>query len=251
MVKEDAPALLRRELMSPPWRPQVIAISGVTDAYQPVERRLQITRRCLEVLAEFRNPVAIVTKNHLVTRDIDVLSELARWQAAQVNVSITSLDTNLQRVMEPRASTPALRLSAIEALSRAGVPVRVMVAPVIPGLNDHEMPGIVKAAAQAGAKAAAYIAVRLPYAVKDLFEDWLERNFPDRKEKVLNRIREIRGGNLYDSQFHVRMRGEGIYAEQLESLFDVACRKAGLNQSSLKLSTDAFRRPACGQLGLF
>lgn len=251
MVKEDAPELLRRALLSPRYQPQVIAISGVTDAYQPAEREFKVTRRCLEVLVEFRNPVGIVTKNYLVTRDIDLLSELARWQAAQVNLSITSLDAELQRVMEPRASTPARRLAALEALSQAGVPVRVMVAPVIPGLNDHEMPSIIKAAAEAGARAAAYIAVRLPYAVKDLFENWLERHFPDRKDKVLNRIREIRGGKLYDSQFHARMRGEGIYAEQLESLFRAACRQAGINRSRLELSTAAFRRPSSGQMNLF
>src|SRR3989442_1368528 len=181
MVKEDAPELLRRELASPKWKPQVIAMSGVTDCYQPVERKLKLTRRCLEVLAEFRNPVGIVTKNHLVTRDVDVLAELARHKAAAVFVSVTTLDPDLRKVMEPRTSPPASRLSAIETLTKAGIPVGVMVAPVIPGLTDHEIPAIIAAAAKAGAQFAGRVIVRLPYAVAPLFESWLARHFPDRK----------------------------------------------------------------------
>ena len=190
---ENAPELLRRELSSRKWTPQVIAMSGVTDCYQLIERKLQLTRRCLEVLAEFRNPVAIVTKNHLITRDIDVLGELARQDAAAVYVSVTTLDAELARVMEPRTAQPAARLRAIAELNKAGVPAGVMVAPVIPGLTDHELPAIINAAAEAGARFAGMVPLRLPYAVKDLFQQWLEREMPERKEKVLAQIRAIRG----------------------------------------------------------
>jgi DNA repair photolyase len=245
-VKLDAPALLRRELGSPRWQPEVIAISGVTDPYQPIERRLRVTRGFLEVLAEARNPTAIITKNHLVTRDVDLLAELAAYDAVVVSVSVTSLDHDLQRVMEPRTSTPARRLAAIETLAAAGVPVRVMVAPVIPGLNDHEVPAILQAAAAAGARDAAYVTLRLPYAVAALFEDWLGRHFPDRRDKVLNRIRQMRGGRLNDPRFGARMRGDGIFAEQMRALFDAGYRKAGFAADLPELSTAAFRRPRVG-----
>jgi DNA repair photolyase len=252
LVKEDAPELLRKQLSSPRWKPQVLSISGVTDCYQPVEKKLQITRRCLEVLAEFRNPVAIVTKNHLVTRDIDLLSELAQHHAAVVAISLTTLDDDLRRVMEPRTSRPIRRLAAIEALARAGIPVGVMTAPVIPGLNDHELPNLISAAAEAGARFAAYTPVRLPYAVRPLFEDWLTRQFPERKEKVLNRIRSMRGGKLNDARFGSRMRGEGVFADQISQLFDISCRRAGLEGKRFpRLSTAAFRRPGKIQVGLF
>ena len=252
LVKEDAPRLLRQQLSSPRWKPQVLSISGVTDCYQPIEKKLRITRRCLEVLAEFRNPVAIVTKNHLVTRDIDLLSELARHDAAVVAVSLTTLDDDLRRVMEPRTSRPARRLAAVEALARAGVSVGVMTAPVIPGLNDHELPSLISAAAEAGAGFAAYTPVRLPHTVRPLFEDWLARRFPERKEKVLNRIRSMRGGRLNDPRFVSRMRGEGIFAEQISQLFDISCRRAGLEEKRFpRLSTAAFRRLGEIQPGLF
>jgi DNA repair photolyase len=251
LVKEDAPELLRRELSSPRWKPQALAISGVTDPYQPIERRLQLTRRCLQVLAEFRNPVVIITKNHLVTRDVDVLQELARHEAARVLLSITTLDGGLSRVMEPRASHPTRRLAAIEALSRAGVQTGVLVAPVIPGLTDHELPSIIAAAASAGARSAGYVTVRLPHAVGPLFEQWLSQHFPDRKEKVLHRIRAMRGGKLNDPKFGSRMRGEGIFAEQIEALFALACRKAGIDGRGQALSTAAFRVPSNAQLSLF
>src|SRR6267142_3736453 len=172
MVKEDAPELLRNELSSPKWQPQVIFLSGVTDCYQPVERKLKLTRRCLEVLAEFRNPVFIVTKNQLVTRDVDLLSELARHHAVGVLLSITTLDAGLRKVMEPRTSPPAARLAAIRELASAGIPVGVNVAPIIPGLTDHEIPAILKAAAEAGATSAGYTVVRLPHAVAPLFVKW-------------------------------------------------------------------------------
>jgi DNA repair photolyase len=251
LVKEDAPALLRRELSSPRWKPQVLAISGVTDPYQPVERRLRLTRQCLEVLVEFRNPVVIITKNHLVTRDLDLLGELARTQAAAVYLSVTTLDARLAGTMEPRTSQPRRRLAAIEALSRAGVPAGVLVAPVIPGLTDHEMPAIIGAAARAGARFAGYVLLRLPHAVAPLFEAWLARHRPARKDKVLNRIRAIRGGRLNDPRFGSRMKGEGIFAEQIGDLFALACRKAGIGTRGPGLSTAAFRRPGPMQRSLF
>ncbi len=251
MVKADAPELLRQELSSPKYAPQVIFLSGVTDCYQPVERKLKLTRRCLEVLAEFRNPVFIVTKNHLVTRDIDLLGELARHQAVGVLLSITTLDSDLRKVMEPRTSPPMARLAAIRELAAAGIPVGVNVAPIIPGLTDHEAPAILKAAATAGATSAGYTVVRLPHAVAPLFEAWLEKHFPNQKEKVLNRLRAMHGGKLYDSQWGKRFGGEGIFAEQIAQMFDVARRKAGLRQEDVELSTVAFRRAGGTQLSLF
>jgi DNA repair photolyase len=219
-------------------------MSGVTDPYQPVERKLKITRRCLEVLAKFRNPVAFITKNRLITRDIDLLSELAREKAAAVNISVTSLDPNLQRVLEPRTSPPAARLDAVAQLRAAGIPVGVMVAPIIPGLTDHEIPAIVAACAKAGAQFAGYTIVRLPWAIAPLFEHWLEEHFPDRKEKVLSRIKNIRGGSgrLNDSNWGSRLVGEGVFAEQIRTMFEVACRRNGIGGRP-QLSTAAFRRP--------
>jgi DNA repair photolyase len=251
MVKENAPELLRRELSSKRWKPQALTMSGVTDPYQPIERKLRITRRCLEVLADFRNPVVIITKNYLVTRDADLLAALATFHAAEVFISVTTLDAELARTMEPRTAQPARRLQAIEALAKAGVPVGVLVAPLIPGLTDHEMPAILAAAAKAGAQSAGFEPIRLPLAVAPLFEDWLARHLPDRKEKVLAGIRAIRGGKLNDPNFGSRMRGQGIFAEQFSALFHAACRKAGLNRETLELSTAAFRRVERGQLSLF
>jgi len=250
VVKENAPELLRRELSSPKWKPRTLAMSGVTDCYQPIERRLQITRKCLQVLAEFRNPVAIVTKNLLVTRDIDVLADLACDNAAAVFLSVTTLNADLARFMEPRTAQPTARLRAIKELSTAGVPVGVMVAPVIPGLTDHELPAIVKAAAEAGARFAGMVPLRLPYAVKDLFQQWLEQHIPDRKEKVLAQIRAIRGGKLNDANFGSRMQGQGIVAEQMAKMFEVACRRAGFPEHGPRLSIAAFRRPAGAQMEL-
>lgn len=251
LVKENAPELLREELMSPRWQPQPIAISGVTDAYQPIERRLELTRRCLAVLVEFQNPVVIITKNELVTRDIDLLSTLARMDGAVVYVSVTSLDGNLSRELEPRASQPVRRLAAIEELSSAGIPTGVLVAPVIPGLTDHEMPSILASVAKAGAVTAGYVPLRLPYGVAPLFEDWLTRNVPLQKEKILGRVREIRGGKLNDPNFKSRMRAEGPYADHMRHLFEVSCRKNGLNFTKPRLNADSFRRPGPAQLGLF
>jgi DNA repair photolyase len=252
LVKQDAPELLKRELSSPRWNPRVLSMSGVTDPYQPVERKLRITRRCLGVLAEFRNPVVIVTKNYLVTRDIDLLSELASHDAAAVAFSLTTLDDDLRRIMEPRTSRPARRLAAVEKLAAGGIPVGVMTAPVIPGLNDHELPNLLSAAAEAGATFAAYVPVRLPYAVAPLFEDWLARHFPERKDKVLNRIRSMRGGELNDASFGSRMRGEGLFAQHIAQLFSISCRRAGMGEGRFpKLSTAAFRGGGRAQPDLF
>ena len=251
MVKEDAPELLRKELSSPRWQPQVLAMSGVTDCYQPAEKKRQLTRRCLEVLLEFRNPVMIVTKNYLVTRDIDVLRELARCQCVGVMISLTTLDPKLCSVMEPRASSPTRRLAAIKALAEARIPVGYLQAPMIPGLTDSEALAIAKAAAEAGATFGGYVALRLPFAVKSLFEQWLEQHFPDRKEKILNRIRAIRGGKLNDPNFKSRMRGEGIFAQQMAELFELARKKAGIDKRWPELTTKNFRSPGSSQLSLF
>jgi DNA repair photolyase len=251
VVKTDAPELLRKELSSPKYRVEVLSISGVTDCYQPVERKLQITRGCLQVLAECRHPVGLITKNHLITRDVDVLADLARDGLAMAFLSITTLDPELSRVMEPRASVPRDRLAAVEALAGAGVPVGVMVAPVVPGLTDHEMPAILEAAARAGARFAGMVPLRLPWAVAPLFEDWLARHFPDRKEKVLNRVRSLRGGKLYDATFGARMTGQGVWAEQLQTMFDLAARRTGMDGPPPKLSKDKFRPPAGPQLTLW
>jgi DNA repair photolyase len=249
MVKENAAKLLEEELSSPKWKPQVLVMSGVTDPYQPVERKLRITRGCLEVLAKFRNPVAIITKNRLVTRDIDLLGELASHNASAVNVSVTSLNPEIQRVLEPRTSSPSARLEAVAALRAAGIPVGVMVAPIIPGLTDHEIPKIVEACAKAGAQFAGYTIVRLPWAIAPLFEHWLDEHFPEKKEKVLSRIRHIRNGKMNDARWGTRTKGEGIFAEQIRSMFEVACRRFGIDGRP-KLSTAAFRRPR-EQLNLF
>ena len=242
VVKMNAAELLRAELGSPRWTPQTLVMSGVTDPYQPIEKKLRITRGCLEVLAKFRNPVAIITKNRLVTRDVDLLRELGSYNAIAVNISVTSLDPKLRRVLEPRTSIPSARLDAVSQLRRAGIPVGVMVAPIIPGLTDHEVPKILETCGKAGAQFAGYTIVRLPWAVAPLFEHWLDEHFPDRKEKVLGRIRHLRGNDrLNNSQWHTRMTGEGVFAEQIASLFEVGCRRAGIGARP-KLSTAAFRR---------
>jgi len=251
LVKEHAPELLRKELSSPKWQPQLIALSGNTDCYQPVEKQKQITRRCLEVLLEFRNPVVIITKNHLVTRDVDILSELARFDCIGVTISLTTLDHKLSSLLEPRASRPARRLAAITALAEAGVPVGYLQAPMIPGLTDAEAPAIGVAAAQAGATFSGYVALRLPFAVKSLFEQWLDQYFPDKKQKILNRVREIRGGKLNDPNFKTRMRGQGIFADQMAELFQLARKKSGIKERWPKLTTEHFRRPGKDQLSLF
>lgn len=243
LVKADAPELLRDALSAQKWTPRTIMLSGNTDAYQPAERRLRITRRCLEVLAAFRNPVAITTKSYLVTRDVDLLSDLALNRAAGVVLSVTTLRPDLQRTLEPRASTPARRLGAIRVLADAGIPVGVMVAPVIPGLTDHELPAILEAAADAGATFAGHILLRLPHGVKDIFSAWLDQHAPQRRNKVLNRMRALRDGKLYDGRFAVRGKGVGPWAEHLNALFHVSCERFGLGEPP-PLSSASFRRPA-------
>lgn len=251
LVKHRAPELLRQALSAPSWQPRVVCMSGVTDPYQPAERRFRLTRRCLEVLRDFRNPVGIVTKNHLATRDLDVLSELAAHACVHVSVSVTTLRNDLQRVMEPRTSTPGRRLEAIRKLSEAGVPVGVNVAPVIPGLTDQEVPAILEAAAEAGAGSALFLLLRLPGGVADHFQRWLGARFPERRAKVLARIREARGGRLDDPAFHSRFRGDGPYAEQMLALFRVAARKVGLDGTLPSLSTAGYRRDGGVQNDLF
>jgi DNA repair photolyase len=243
LVKEDAPELLHRTLLARTWQPAVIALSGNTDCYQPIERQLGITRRCLEVLVEFSNPVGIVTKSALVARDADLLAQLAARDAAHVIVSITSLDRNLARHLEPRAAAPERRIETISRLTAAGIPVGVLIAPVIPGLNDAEIPPILERAAAAGARSAAWVLLRLPKPLDALFTSWLERHYPARQTRVLNRIRDCRDGRLSDSRFGHRMRGEGPYAEQIDRLFRIAARRAGLGAALPSLSTAHFRRP--------
>lgn len=251
MVKEDAPLLLRKELQRSSWKPQVLAMSGVTDPYQPIEGERELTRRCLEVLLEFRNPVVIITKNRRVIRDIDLLSELARFQSVAVFLSITTLNNDLCSILEPRTSPPERKLEAIAALAEAGIPTGVLIAPVIPSLTDHEIPNILRSAVAAGAAFAGMVPLRLPYAVAPLFEEWLERHLPDQKEKVLNRIRSIRGGKLNDPRFGSRMEGEGIFSDQIRSLFDLACRKHGIAGRSPRLSSAHFRASLPAQERLF
>lgn len=242
-VKEQAPELLEKALMAKSWQPEVIGMSGVTDCYQPLEKKFELTRGCLQVLLRFRNPVFIITKNYLITRDIEILKEMAAYQGVGVLVSITTLDPALARDLEPRTSQPAARLKAVEILAKAGIPVSVNVAPVIPGLNDHEMPAILKAAADAGAQGAGYTAVRLPLSVLPVFEEWLDVHRPLNKEKILSAIRDIRGGKLNDANFGSRMRGEGPRAEQMRQMFKLYTRKYKLNQMSMGLSAEHFQRP--------
>ena len=251
-VKTDAAALLRAELASPRWKPAPLGLCGVTDAYQPVEAKLAITRQCLTVLAECRHPVTVITKNHLVTRDVDLLAKLSNCGAARVYLSVTTLDARLSAAMEPRASSPARRLAAVSTLAAAGVPVGVLMAPVIPGLTDHEIPAVVQAAADAGAATVGHIPLRLPLGVAALFANWLARHYPDRKDRVLNRVRAIRGGQLNDPRFGHRMRGSGVWADQMRTMFDVARRRAGLEGHRLPdVSTAAFRPPGGPQLSLW
>ncbi len=250
LVKLRAPELLRRELSRPRWQAQPIAMSGATDCYQPAERKFRLTRGCLEVCAELRHPIFIITKNALVTRDVDVLRELAQHQCIGVHISVTSLDTDLAGKLEPRASRPQARLRAIRELSAAGIPVGVMVAPVIPGLTEHEMPAIIEAAAEAGAKRVGYVLMRLPFAVKDVFTRWLEDHVPGKKARVLDRLKTLHGGKLYRSDWGKRMTGEGIFAEQMKAMFEVSARRAGMNQENFTLSTAHFRKPG-EQLTLF
>lgn len=251
-VKYEAASLLSDALSAKSWTPKPITFSGVTDCYQPIEKKLGITRACLEVLRDFKNPVSIITKNYLVTRDIDILADMARDNLAHVGISVTTLDSDLSRRMEPRASQPRLRLRAITELAAAGIPAGIMIGPVIPGLTDHEIPAILKAGAQAGARHAHYTMLRLPHGVKDHFQTWLDEHFPDRAGRVLAHVRDMRGGKLYDSSYTTRMRGEGPYAEQIAAMMNLYKKRYGLNNIWPPLCVDQFRRDArAAQLSLF
>jgi DNA repair photolyase len=252
-VKRNAPALFRDWLARCNYQPEFIAISGVTDCYQPIEKKLCITRQLLEIALEARQPVGIITKNALVTRDLDLLKEMAASNIVRVNVSVTTLDQSLTKVMEPRTSSPAARLRAIEELSDAGVRVGVLVAPIIPALTDHEIPTILKAVKEAGAASAGHVILRLPWSVKPVFLEWLDRTQPDKKAKIESRIRAIRGGKLYESEFGTRMSGTGEFAEQIHRTFALFAKKFGLDAPSVPMDTSQFRRPTprSGQQWLF
>lgn len=246
LVKHDAAELLERALARSGWRGELIALSGVTDCYQPAERRYGITRQVLQVMLRARQATAIVTKNALVLRDLDVLKQMASRRLVHVNVSITTLRADLARTLEPRTSSPAARLRAIRALAQAGVPVRAMVAPMIPGLNDVELPKLLEAAAEAGAQSAAYILLRLPLAVEPIFRDWLAREAPLARDRVEAAIRRTRDGRLSDPQFGRRMRGQGPVAEQIARVFRVFTRRYGLDRPLPELDFAQFQRPLPG-----
>ncbi|WP_290542128.1 PA0069 family radical SAM protein [Aestuariivirga sp.] len=242
-AKPEAAKLLRAELMAKTYVPRTIALGANTDAYQPIERERRITRGILEVLSEFNHPVGIVTKSALVTRDIDILAPMAKKGLIKVAVSVTSLDAKLARAMEPRTPTPAKRLAAIEQLSAAGIPTVVMVAPIIPAVNDAGIEAILSAAKTAGAQEAGYVMLRLPHEVKDVFKDWLATAMPDRAAKVMSLVRSSGGGKDYDNRFGVRQTGTGPYAWTIGRRFELACRRLGLNRRKLKLDVTQFRRP--------
>ena len=253
LVKPEAADLLERELSAPNYQPKVIAIGTNTDPYQPVERRYQVMRRVLEVLDRANHPVGIVTKSALVLRDLDILARMAERNLAKVALSVTTLDAGLARTMEPRAATPMRRLDALRRLTDAGVPTTVMVAPVIPAINDMEIERILDSAAAAGVKEAGYVLLRLPLEVRDLFREWLKANYPHREEHVFKLVRDMRGGKDYDSTWGRRMKGSGPYAWMIGRRFELACEKFGLNQNKVTLSTKRFRAPKRddAQLSLF
>jgi DNA repair photolyase len=253
LVKHDIAERLRTELAEPSWQGELIVISGVTDCYQPAERQHRLTRACLEVMLEARQPLGIVTKNALVTRDIDLLAELAKRKLVHVHVSVTTLDETLARTLEPRTATPTARLRAIRELSAAGIPTGVMTAPVIPGLNDQELPALLAAAKDAGAWRASFTLLRLPMAVRPIFEEWVTRNYPEKAERVLALVRETRGGKMNDARFGSRMRGQGNYAEGIARTFEIFRKKHGLDRPFEPLDHSQFTPPrlTTGQMRLF
>ena len=252
IIKPNAPELLEKEFMNKNWQPYPIMFSGNTDCYQPVERKMMITRRMLEICLKYRNPVSMITKNALILRDIDILSEMAKMRLAHVAISITTLDEDLRLTMEPRTATANNRLKVIEKLSSAGIPVIVMAAPIIPGLNSHEVPNILEAAALHGASGAGFTIVRLNGAVGGIFTDWLQKTFPDKAEKVLNQIKECHGGKLNDSRFGTRMRGEGNIAESIRQLFISSKKKYFSKKEKFEFDLTLFERPdKRSQLSLF
>ena len=252
-VKPDAPELLRKELAAASYTPRTIAMGTNTDPYQPIERKWKLTRRILEVLRDANHPVGIVTKSILVLRDLDILSEMASKGLAKVALSVTTLDPKLARAMEPRASTPAKRLEAIRALSRAGVPTAIMTAPIVPAINDSEIERLLDAGAANGAVEAGFVMLKMPFEIKDLFREWLREHFPDKEKHVISLIRDIHGGKDYDSTWGVRQTGTGPYAWSIGRRFELACNKLGLNRRSYRLTTALFRKPAMkgDQMDLF
>ena len=253
LVKERAPKLFRAFLNKPGWRGEPITFSGVTDCYQPAERRFRLTRGCLEVAWEARQPIAIITKNALVVRDLDLLSAMARHNLVEVSISLTTLDRDFARVLEPRTSTPEARLRAINELSAAGVRVRVLTAPILPGLNDSEIPALLEAAAKAGARWASYTLLRLPLSVEPVFRDWLHRHCPTQAPRVEALIRQTREGQFNDPRFGSRMKGTGLFADQIAQTFKVFSKRHGLTNPREPLDSSQFRPPRDphGQLRLF
>jgi DNA repair photolyase len=242
-VKSDAAALLEKELRAPGYRPRTIVLGGVTDIYQPAERGFGVTRAVLRVLQKFRHPVGMITKSALITRDIDIIGEMAGANLARAAISLTTLDRKLARVMEPRAAAPHRRLEAIRALSDAGIPVTVMVAPIIPAITDRETEAILEAAYDAGARHAGYVLLRLPLEISDLFQEWLTAHFPDRAAHVMSVMRQMRGGKDYDSSWGLRQRGTGPFATLMAARFAKACARLGMNEDRSELDTTQFRPP--------
>ncbi len=251
VVKRNAPALLRKFFDNKNWEPATLSLSGNTDCYQPIERKLKITRALLEICLEYRNPVGIITKNALVLRDMDIIQELAKMNLIRVFTSITSLDEDLRKVMEPRTASYRSRLRVVETLSNAGVPTGIMNAPLIPGLNDMHMHDVLKAASECGAQWASYTVVRLNGAVGGIFKDWLHKSFPDRADKVWHQIAECHEGNVNDSRWGNRIVGDGKFAELIKSQFDIYCKKYHLNETKPELNTADFRRVKNKQMSLF
>lgn len=242
IIKENAPELLRATFQKKSYKPRTIMLSGNTDCYQPLEKKYRLTRKLLEIMLEHRNPVGIITKNTLVHRDIDILSEMAKLNLVQVVFSVTTLDEDLRRILEPRTASAIKKFKIMKQLNDAGIPTGIMTAPIIPGLNHHEIPELLKRASGAGARMAGYTVVRLNGEIAEIFEDWLEKNFPDRKEKVLNQIRELHGGSVQDRRFGVRMKGEGQYAKIIKKLFEVSRAQYFTHQEPVKLDVSNFRR---------
>lgn len=251
LVKRDAARLLEAELGKPGWEPKPLAMSGVTDPYQPLEKELAVTRQCLEVLARCRNPVMIITKNAGVLRDLDLLRELARWDCVSVSLSVNSLDADLARGMEPRTSSPRQRLDAVRLLNEAGVPAGVLAGPVIPGLNDTELPAVIQAANEVGARWVTYVPLRLPGATAEVFCEWLEREQPGKAHRILDRLKSLRGGKMNSTKFGERFRGQGPWAGELKHLYQLGCLKAGFKEKPIQLSTAHFIPPGISQMELF
>jgi DNA repair photolyase len=251
VVKKNAPALLRKFFENRNWEPAPISLSGNTDCYQPIERKMRITRQLLEICLEYRNPVGILSKNSLVLRDIDVLQELAKMNLVQVFSSITSLDENIRLKMEPRTASYKQRLKVVETLTKAGIPTGIMNAPIVPGLTDMDMPAVLKAASEAGARWAGYTVVRLNGAIGPIFKDWLFKAFPGKADKVWHAICECHGGSVNDSRWGNRMVGDGKFAEMIHKQFELFCKKYGLNETHMEYNTALFRRVKNGQLPLF